>query len=304
MLEIRSLEKSYGTQRVLSGVDLDIGPGEVVALLGPNGAGKTTLVSIVAGLRAADAGVVRVGEVDARRHPRRVRSLIGLAPQHLGVYPTLSVRDNLALFARLSGTPHRQVATQIETVTEALQLTELSDRKVGVLSGGQQRRVHTAMALLHRPRLLFLDEPTVGADVESRRQILAVVHDLAADGAAICYATHYLGEVEELNARVAVLDRGRIVESGTVGELTQRHGTTGLRLVFAGEAPELDGFVRDGSMATIETDDPGGVAARVLAQLGEAASALTSVEIVRPSLETAYLALTTRSDEAEVAHVA
>lgn len=306
MLEIRRLEKSYGTQRVLQGVDLEIAAGEVVALLGPNGAGKTTLVSIVAGLREPDGGLVRVDGVDALRYPERVRPLIGLAPQELGVYPTVSARDNLVFFARLAGVDRRRVDTRIEEVAEALALTDLLDRKVGLLSGGQKRRLHTAMALLHRPRILFLDEPTVGADVESRRQILNLVGGLAADGAAVCYATHYLPEVEELHARVAVLDGGRIVASGTVSELTRRHGTAGLQLVFNGDAPALEGFARNGSEAVLETDEPGKAAASVLAALGPAASRLASVEVIRPSLETAYLALTgsPQDQDQEVAHVA
>lgn len=220
MLEIEQLEKSYGSHRVLRGVDLEIAAGEVLALLGPNGAGKTTLVSILAGLREADGGVVRVDGVDALRYPERVRLMIGLAPQELGVYPTLTARDNLVFVARLAGVDRRRVDVRIEDVAEALQLPDLLDRKVGVLPGGQKRRLHTAMALLHRPRVLFLDEPTVGADVESRRQILKLVGELAADCASVCYATHYLSEVEELDAQVAALDGGRIVASGTVSQLT------------------------------------------------------------------------------------
>jgi ABC-2 type transport system ATP-binding protein len=306
MLEIRGLEKSYGTRRILRGVDLEISAGQVVALLGPNGAGKTTLVSIVAGLREPDRGVVKVGGIDALRHPGRARSLIGLAPQDLGVYPTLTARDNLAFFARLAGVDRRRVGVRIEEVAEALQLHDLLDRRAGLLSGGQKRRLHTAMALLHRPQVLFLDEPTVGADVESRRQVLKLVSALAADGVAVCYATHYLLEVEELEARVAILDGGRIVASGTVSELTRRHGISGLRLVFDGDAPPLAGFTRNGSEAVLETDEPGQAAASTIGALGAAASSLVSVEMFRPSLETAYLALTggERDQDEGVAHVA
>ena len=237
MLRIEGLRKSYGGRPVLQGVDLEISAGEIVALLGPNGAGKTTLVSIVAGLRRADAGSVHVGTVDALRSPARARAMMGLAPQALGIYPTLSVRRNLLLFGELAGLSGAELDQRVGEVAEALHLDELLDRRAGILSGGQQRRLHTAMAMLHRPRLLFLDEPTVGADIESRRQILELVKDLAAEGCAICYATHYLPEIEELDATVAVLEEGRILERASVAELIDRHGTSGLRLTFRGASP-------------------------------------------------------------------
>jgi ABC-2 type transport system ATP-binding protein len=289
------LTKAYGDRPVLRGVDLEIAPGEVLALLGPNGAGKTTLVSIVAGLRRADGGKVRVGGVDALRHPRRVRSLLGLAPQQLGIYPSLTARASLEFVGRLYGLGGGRLARRIGEVAEALDLTDLLGRAAGVLSGGQQRRLHTAMALLHRPGLLFLDEPTVGADVESRRRLLAVVRGLAEDGCAVCYATHYLSEVEELDAVVAVLEGGRIIAREPVTRLIQRHGEALLRLVFSGgDAPELPGFEIEGRAAVRRVPDPGREVAGVLANLGSAAARLEAVEVVRPSLEAAYLALTGR----------
>ena len=305
MLHIDGLTKAYGERSVLRGVDLEVAAGEVVALLGANGAGKTTLVSIVAGLRRADAGTVRVGTVDALREPGRARALMGLAPQALGIYPTLSARRNLVLFGELAGLAGHGLRRRVDEVAEALQLGEFLDRRAGVLSGGQQRRLHTAMAMLHRPPLLFLDEPTVGADVESRRRILEVVRELAADGCAICYATHYLPEVEELDATVAVLEQGRILELAPVADLIDRHGTAGLRLTFRGGAPALEGFAVSGDEAFRRVSDPGAEVARVLAGAGSWIGSLDAVEIVRPSLETAYLALTGRAHVSpEAAHVA
>lgn len=305
MLHIDGLTKAYGERSVLRGVDLEVAAGEVVALLGTNGAGKTTLVSIVAGLRRADAGTVRVGTVDALREPGRARALMGLAPQALGIYPTLSARRNLVLFGELAGLAGHGLRRRVDEVAEALQLGEFLDRRAGVLSGGQQRRLHTAMAMLHRPPLLFLDEPTVGADVESRRRILEVVRELAADGCAICYATHYLPEVEELDATVAVLEQGRILELAPVADLIDRHGTAGLRLTFRGGAPALEGFAVSGDEAFRRVSDPGAEVARVLAGAGSWIGSLDAVEIVRPSLETAYLALTGRAHVSpEAAHVA
>jgi ABC-2 type transport system ATP-binding protein len=295
VLSIADLTKAYGDQPVLCGVDLEIAPGEILALLGPNGAGKTTLVSIVAGLRRADGGTVRVGGVDALRHPRRARSLLGLAPQQLGIYPSLTARASLEFVGQLYGLRGRRLTQRIGEVAEALDLADLLERRAGVLSGGQQRRLHTAMALLHRPRLLFLDEPTVGADVESRQRLLAVVRGLADDGCAVCYATHYLSEVEELDAVVAVLEGGRIIAREPVGRLIQQHGEALLRLVFSGDsAPPLPGFRIEGRAAVRRVPDPGRDVAGALAGLGPAAARLEAVELVRPSLEAAYLALTGR----------
>lgn len=291
MLTISSLSKSYGTQRVLDRVDIDVGEGEILALLGPNGAGKTTLVSIVVGLRRADAGAVHVAGVDALAQPARVRPLIGFAPQQLGIYPTLSARRNLVIFGELAGLRGSALHTRIDEVASALGLGDLLDRRAGVLSGGQQRRLHTAMALVHQPRLLFLDEPTVGADVESRRQILALVKEVAAAGCTTVYATHYLPEIEDLDARVTLLNQGRIVANGSVSDLVRAHSGSKLRLTFRGPAPTIPGYDVSGSEAIRAVDDPGREAAQVFAG-AEWASRLESVEIFRPSLEDAYVALT------------
>jgi ABC-type multidrug transport system ATPase subunit len=295
MLEIRGLRKAYGDLEVLRGVDLDVGPGEVVGLLGPNGAGKTTMVSIVAGLREADGGEVAVDGVDALRRSELVRPMIGLAPQDLGIWPVLSVERNLRYMGELAGVRGRPLRRRIDEVSGALELTELLPRRASELSGGQKRRLHTAMALLHRPRLLFLDEPTVGADVRSRRQILEVVRQLAAEGAAVVYATHYLPEVEEIGDSVAVIERGEIVARGRVAELVAAHGRAQLRLAFDGPAPSLPGFEPDGEGLRRATSAPALLAAEVMRDLGAQASRLRSVEIVQPSLEAAYLALTGRT---------
>lgn len=304
MLEIQGLRKSYGDREVLGGIDLEVAAGEVVGLLGPNGAGKTTMVSIVSGLREADAGAVRVGGIDALRSPDRVRPWIGLAPQDLGIWQVLTVEQNLRYLGELSGVGRRDIGERVREVAEALELTELLPRKAAELSGGQKRRLHTGMALLHRPRLLFLDEPTVGADVRTRRQILDVVRAAAADGAAVVYATHYLPEVEEIGDSVAVLEAGRIVTRGSVADVVARHGSAQLRLAFDGTPPTLAGFEPDGDGGLRRTtDEPALLAARVMRDLGPAAARLRSVDIVQPSLEAAYLALTgrtTNGDEEEI----
>lgn len=301
MLRIEGLHKAYGDLAALRGVDLDVAAGEIVSLLGPNGAGKTTLVSIVAGLRRADAGVVEVDGHDAAERSVEVRRRIGLAPQDLGIYPVVSVRRNLQLFGRLAGLGPRELRSQIDEVAEALRITDLLDRPGGELSGGQKRRLHTAIALLHRPRLLLLDEATTGADVETRAHILDLVRGLAGEGSAVLYSTHYLQEVEDLGANVTLLDDGLVIASGGVDELIAAHADPVVELTFQGQVPGVgtDGEATvDGRRLRLRTGDPAGTLSTVLPQLP--AGSLASVDIVRPNLEAVYLALTGRRyDEAD-----
>ncbi|HUG83834.1 MAG TPA: ABC transporter ATP-binding protein, partial [Euzebya sp.] len=215
MLHVSGLTKRYGQTTVLNAVDLQVARGEIVGLIGPNGAGKTTLVSIVAGLVRPDEGTIAIGGVDPQRTPLRARRLIGLAPQDLGVYPTATVAENLHLFAGLAGLRRGEAKRHIAELAQVLGLAALLQQRVQTLSGGQKRRLHTAAALLHRPPLALLDEPTVGADVETRAMLLRVVRDLADEGTAVVYTTHYLHELEHLGATIAVLEQGRVVARGT-----------------------------------------------------------------------------------------
>ncbi len=305
-LAVDGLEKAYGTTVALAGVDLTVVPGEVLALLGPNGAGKTTLVSIVAGLRRADAGRVRVAGIDVADDPRAVRQRLGYAPQETGVYLSLRVRDNLRYFAALAGLRGRDQRARIDAVASSLGLEALLARRASELSGGERRRLHTAMALVHRPPLVLLDEPTTGADVRTRAEILELVLDLARDGSAVVYSTHYLREVEQLGARVAFMDRGRIVAEGSLPELVHAHGASALELSFDADVPAIawgDGAVVEGRQVRIASDDPARTAARLLPQLGPT-SALRSVEVIRPDLESVFLAVTGRRYEAVAEPVA
>jgi ABC-2 type transport system ATP-binding protein len=298
VLHIEGLRKAYGDVVALHGVDLDVARGEVVALLGPNGAGKTTIVSIVAGLRRADAGVVEVDGLNALRRSAEVRRRIGLAPQDLGMYPVVSVRNNLLLFGRLAGLGNTELRSRIDEVAEALDITGLLDRQGGTLSGGQKRRVHTAIALLHRPPLLLLDEATTGADVETRGRILELVRRLAAEGSAVLYSTHYLDEVEDLGATVVLLDGGRVIARDGVDELIAAHAAPVVELTFEGEVPTLaleGSLTIEGSRMRLATSDPAATLATVVPQLP--AGSLQSVEILRPDLEAVYLTLTGRRYE-------
>lgn len=301
VLAVAALHKRYGEVLALSGVDLTVSPGETVGLLGPNGAGKTTLVSIVCGLRRADSGSVHVCGVDALAHPQTARKYIGLAPQELGIYPIDSVRQNLTLFAELTGLRGSRLEHEIEAVGDALRLSDLMDRKAAELSGGQKRRLHTAVALLGEPPLILLDEATTGADVESRAALIQVVRGLAERGSSVVYSTHYLGEVEDLGARVVILDRGRIIAEGSVAELVAGNGGSIVELHFDSSPPRLQGLetTTEGSVVRVRAQDPGRAMAAILDALGSHTRSLQGVEIINPSLETVFLELTGRRYQPE-----
>ncbi|MFD0266180.1 ATP-binding cassette domain-containing protein [Streptomyces sp. NPDC127106] len=300
-LTLRGITKRYGTVTALSEVDLDVVPGEIVGLLGHNGAGKTTLMSLVAGLLRPDTGHVRVLGKDPVREPHEARRRLGLAPQELGLYAPLTVRQNLLFFAELAGLRRRAADRRIAEVAEPLGLTGLLGRRAARLSGGEQRRVHTAMALMHRPPLLLLDEPTAGVDVQTREQLLQLVRTMAGEGTAICYSTHYLPEVETLDGSVAVLNGGRMAARGTVKELVRQYGDSGVELTFSGSPPDLSlpwPVARDGRVLRMTVEQPHLAVPRVMEALGSAAGELVNLRILQPSLDSVFLRVTGRRYDA------
>ena len=298
MLEVKGLSKAYGSRRALDSVDLEVAQGEISALLGRNGAGKTTLVSIVAGLLKPDSGSVAIGGIDVSVDPRGVQARLGIAPQETGVYPTLSCRDNLRLFTGLAGMGRNATRTAIDELAELLGLTELLDRRAKQLSGGERRRLHTAIALVGRPSLVLLDEPTVGADVQTRSQLLGVVRGLARNGTAVVYSPHSFPEVVELDASIAILERGHVLARGSINEVVARYSIGTVELVFAGSAPDIAPLFPDntittsGSSVRIETHDTAGVTSVILASLDRQAVRLCGLTTSEPSLESAFLQLT------------
>ncbi len=292
MLQIHGVSKRYGGVEALRGVDLTVASGQIVGLIGPNGAGKTTLMSVVTGLRQPDRGKVFVA--DARAGSAAVRSggLLGYVPQDTGICPVVSVRANMRLFGALAGLRRELLHERILSCAQSLGLTSVLDENAGTLSGGQKRRLHVAMGLLHRPPLLLLDEPTTAADVETRGQILRLLRDLAASGTAILLSTHYLEEVEKIADDVVILHQGEVVAHGNVPALISQHGSSSLDLTFDGAAPIIEGAEIDGRHAAIATDDPAVAAARVLTSLGRDASRIQSIEIHRPNLDGVYLKVT------------
>jgi len=237
MLEARGLVKRYGDRRALDGFDLSVAAGEIAGLIGHNGAGKTTFLEVVTGLVRPDAGTVTVSGTDARRHPRAARALTGIAPQEQALYLTATVSDNLRLFGALAGLHGAALRRAIDTVAQELMLTEVLGQRAGLLSGGQRRRTQAATALVGGAPLLLLDEPTAGADPETRAALLAAVRARAAAGAAVLYTTHYLPELADLGATLAVARAGRVIARGSRESLAG--GLPGeLRLRFDDTSPD------------------------------------------------------------------
>ncbi|MTD15343.1 ATP-binding cassette domain-containing protein [Nakamurella sp. YIM 132087] len=273
MLEAVEVRKSYGEVHALDGFTLSAHPGEIVGLVGHNGAGKTTFVEIVTGLVAQDSGSVSICGLP----PARARGEVGVTPQHLGLYPSVTVREHLQLFGRLAGLRRAALSAAIEEMCDSLRLAEIMDRRSGVLSGGQQRRVQAATALIHHPRLLMLDEPTAGADLQTRQAMLDVVRARAEAGAAVVYTTHYLPELVELRATIAVAQHGRIIARGTYDELVL--GLPGeVRLAFEDEGEDV----------AISTTAP---TQTLISLLSSTDRAVTAVEVRQPSLDDLYRSL-------------
>jgi ABC-2 type transport system ATP-binding protein len=293
MIEVRDLRKSYGSLRAVDGVSFDLHPGETFGLLGPNGAGKTTTIHLMVGVLKPDAGSVRInGGADPTRPD--VRRQIGIAPQAQALYADLTGEENLAFFARLYGLAGARLA---ERVAWALEFSGLADRRkhaVRTYSGGMQRRLNLAVALVHDPPVLFLDEPTVGVDPQSRNHIFDSIEALKKQGRTILYTTHYMEEAQRLCDRVAIMDRGKILALDTVSGLIDAHGGRSVIRAELESVPAdtsaLPGRL-EGATLVIETPKP----LEEVARLAERGLKLTTLHVTRPNLETVFLELTGRS---------
>jgi len=216
--------KVYGSRRALEGVSFEVAPGEIVALLGPNGAGKSTTLSIIATLLGQTCGHVEVAGHALPAGARHARRALGLVPQRVAVYPTLTARENLAYFASLQGLDRRAARASIARALALVGLEGRADEPVATYSGGMARRLNLACGILHGPRVVLLDEPTVGVDPQARERIYELERSLAANGGAILHSTHLMEEAQRLCDRVILLDGGRVIASGTPAELVTRLG--------------------------------------------------------------------------------
>ncbi len=301
-LTLQSIRKVFpGSPPVhaLRGIDFDVQPGRVEALIGPNGAGKTTTVDIICGLIRADGGTVQLDGIDlSGPKGRELRRRIGCAPQEEALIPVMTVSDNLRLYAELAGLRGAAATRRIAEVAEAFLVGDLLKRKVGPLSGGQRRRVHNAIALIAKPSVLLLDEPTAGVDPATRGAILDIVRRLAQEeGVAVCYSTHYLPEVVALDAHVTCLDHGSVIARGSVGDLIRAHAQSFIELHFDGQAPTIAHGTIVGDMVRVAVENPRTQMGAVMSSLGDHISRLTSIEVIEGDLDLVFTNLTGRSYE-------
>jgi ABC-2 type transport system ATP-binding protein len=311
-VEACELRKSYrsraGEVRALDGLSFSAEAGTVFALLGPNGAGKTTTVRVLTTLSRPDAGRAVVAGIDVLRRPGRVRSAIGTVSQHSGAVSLLTGYENLLLQGRIYGMPRKQLRSRAAELLDQFGLDEAAGRQVRTYSGGMRRRLDVATALVHRPAVLFLDEPTTGLDPEGRADLWAVLTGLSAQtGTTILVTTHYLDEADKFAAKVAITDRGRIVAEGTSDQLKARlqGDSVLLELGDAGQVepaekalaqvPQVRQTTADGTVVRARVADGPRALPAVLAGLEAGAVPVLSVTVARPSLDDVYLHYAGRS---------
>jgi ABC-2 type transport system ATP-binding protein len=292
MIKAETLTKRYGDLTAVDGVSFEIQSGETFGFLGPNGAGKSTTINMLAGVLKPDAGRVVVDGAGDPSHAS-VRARLGIAPQALAIYEELTGEENLSFFGKLYNLPSR---TRRERVAWALDFVGLSGRskdRVKTYSGGMQRRLNLACALVHDPELLLLDEPTVGVDPQSRNLIFEKIEQLNEQGRTVLYTTHYMEEAQRLCDRVAIIDQGRILALDTVDNLIARHGGDATVRVTLAKAPQSAGGLPgqlEGNVLTVTSSDP----MAVLSQLSALGLPVSDLHIDRADLETVFLNLTGR----------
>jgi ABC-2 type transport system ATP-binding protein len=228
-LVVENLSKHYkgAPEPAVTGLNLTIRQGEIFGLLGPNGAGKTTTISMLSSILKPSAGAIAVCGIDSLRYPMKARQLIGLVPQDIALYPELTARENLTFFGRLYGLRGSDLKTRVSETLCAVGLEKRADEKLAVYSGGMKRRANLAAGILHTPLVLFLDEPTVGIDAQSRQLILEMLHEIKKSGTTLLYTTHYMEEAQQICDRVAIMDKGRVLAQGAIPQIIADHPPAG-----------------------------------------------------------------------------
>jgi ABC-2 type transport system ATP-binding protein len=298
IVSVRGFKKRYGGVMAVKGIDFEVQPGEIFALLGPNGSGKTSTLESLEGIRKPDGGSLRIADIDPARQPRRLRNLIGVQLQTAALPASMTVEEAMLFFSSYHGVGAR------DDLIERLGLAEKRGVQYGRLSVGQQRRLALSIAVAHEPRVLFLDEPTAGLDVQSRSELHALVTELKGRGMTIIMATHDMAEAEKLADRAAILLRGEIAAIGSPRQLTAA-GDRRTRISVSTEKGRLREADRDFPFASVQSsgdgytvylsEKPGSSAAAIIAWLEEEGDPLIDLRIERPSLEERFLEITSKA---------
>jgi len=308
ILEVHNLVKKYGDFAAVNDISFDIQEGEIFSLLGPNGAGKTTTISVLSTLYAPTEGDAVVGGHSVSKEPMAVRQLIGVVPQDLAIYDELTARENLSFWGQMYGLSGKALKVRMDEVLDQIGLRDKANQRIRTYSGGMKRRVNIGVGLLHRPRLLFMDEPTVGIDPQSRRAILDSVQDLNKQGMTVLYTTHYMEEAQELSDRVGIIDHGDLIALGTQAELTHQVGENDTLVLHAGEGDDVGALaaavralpnvlraeVTDHAV-TVIAPEAEEILAQAVTKANDIGVKIHSVAIQEPNLEAVFLHLTGRA---------
>jgi ABC-2 type transport system ATP-binding protein len=305
-IEVDNLHKSFGDFQAVQGATFRAEAGEVLSLLGPNGAGKSTTISMLSGLLVPTSGEACIMGYSVTREPERAKASLGVVPQDIALYPDLSARENLVFWGKMYGLRGALLKQRVDEVLNVIGLADRQKDYVGKFSGGMKRRVNIGAALLHKPAVIIMDEPTVGIDPQSRRHILDNVKELNQQGMTVLYTTHYMEEAAELSHHIAIMDKGKVIAYGTHAELIRMVGEqTRIDVTLNAEATKVlevwratEGVARIDSAngkITALVDDSNRVLPRLFAAASREDVRITSVDIQEPNLETVFLHLTGRA---------
>jgi ABC-2 type transport system ATP-binding protein len=308
VLEVKQLTKSFKGFEAVKNVSFSVQKGESYGLLGPNGAGKTTTIQMISGLFPPSSGSIEIAGIDMVRQPKHGQGLLGIVPQEIALYQTMSARENLSFWGRMYGLRGNHLQKRIDGVLEIIGLADRAKEKVETFSGGMKRRVNIGAAILHNPELLIMDEPTVGIDPQSRSHILETVKKLNAEGMTVIYTSHYMEEVEYLCEKIGIMDQGKFITSGTISELRETigdrsrivmnfsgsHELESIKTTLPPEIQEKDLLMNQNELAVFHKE-PQKILSELIQSVTGAGIEIASVEIVEPNLESVFLHLTGRS---------